>query len=96
MKFEKYREWLKDYDPLAAQELDYLDTLDLEPIIRNNIDSPVWKIRELIAEQYEEDYLEKYSNDEELFNSLPEDEFVDYINWRYGIRYHEEVTYYFN
>ena len=51
---------------------------------------------EIIADKYEYDYLSKHTNDQELFNSIPESEFVDYIHWRYGIPAIEEITYRFD
>lgn len=96
MKFENYRKWLREHDWLEAQEYDYLDTLDLGVILRANSDKTCGEIMEIISNKYEKDYLSKYPNDEELFNSIPESEFVDYIHWRYGIPVTEEIKYYFN
>ena len=96
MEFENYRNWLREHDLLAAQEYDYLDTLDLGAILCANSDKTCGEIMEIIADKYEEDYLSKYPNDEELFNSIPESEFVDYIHWRYGIPVTEEITYRFD
>lgn len=96
MKFEDYRNWLREHDLITSQEFDYLDTLDLGTILCANSDKTCKEIMEIIADKYEEDYLSKYPNDEELFNSIPESEFVDYIYWRYGIPVSEEVIYRFN
>ena len=96
MKFENYREWLAQHDPLCSQELDYLDTLDLSVIICANVDKTCAEIMEIIEDRYEEDYLSKYPNDEMLFNSLSESDFVDYIKYRYGISHTETITNYFN
>ena len=96
MTFENYRNWLREHDPIASQEFDYLDSLDLGVIICANSDLTCGEIMDVIADKYEDDYLSKYPNDSELFNSVPESEFVDYIHWRYGIPVIEEVTYRFN
>lgn len=96
MKFENYRNWLREHDWLSAQEYDYLDTLDLSIILCANSDKTCGEIMEIIADKYEEDYLSKYPNDAELFNSIPESEFMDYIHWRYGITVTEEIIYRFN
>lgn len=96
MKFEEYRTWLREYDPIASQEFDYLDSLDLGTIICANSDMTCGEIMELIADKYEEYYLAGHPNDQELFNSIPESEFVDYIYWRYGIPVTEEITYRFD
>ena len=90
---ERYRNWLKDHDPMGAQEFDYLDTIDIKSIIESNKDKDADSI---IEDMYEEDYLAKYPNDEELFGSINSYEFVDYIYWRYKIRCTEHITYYFN
>lgn len=95
MKFEDYRKWLREHDFLGAQEYDYLDTLDLGTILCANSDNTCGEIMNIIADKYENDYLSKHPNDEELFNSIPESEFVDYIHWRYGIPVSEEITYRF-
>ena len=93
--FDKYREWLREHDLLSAQEFDYLDTIDLERIIKDNRGERVYDVMEKISQEYEEDYLKKYPNDEELFNSISEGDFVSYIHARYGIRANEELCYYF-
>ena len=41
-------------------------------------------------------YLSKYPNDEMLFNSISESDFVSYIKYRYGISHTETITNYFN
>ncbi len=51
---------------------------------------------EIIEDRYEEDYLSKYPNDEMLFNSISESDFVSYIKYRYGISHTETITNYFN
>lgn len=96
MGFEDYRKWLRQHDFLGSQEFDYLDSLDLSVIICTNIEKTCREIMEIIADKYEEDYLAKYPNDQELFNSIPESEFIDYIRYRYGISHTETITNYFN
>ena len=96
MEFENYRKWLMQHDPLGSQEFDYLDGLDLSVIICANADKTCEEIMEIIKDRYEEDYLSKYPNDEMLFNSISESDFVDYIEYRYGISHTETITNYFN
>lgn len=95
-KFENYRKWLAQHDFLGSQEFDYLDSLDLSVIICANVDKTCREIIEIIEDRYEEDYLSKYPNDEMLFNSISESDFVDYIKYRYGISHTETITNYFN
>lgn len=95
MKFEDYRNWLREHDWLGAQEYDYLDTLDLGTILCANSDKTCGEIMNIIEDKYEEDYLSKYPNDEMLFNGISESDFIDYINYRYGIKVTEEITYHF-
>lgn len=96
MKFENYRAWLREHDPIASQEFDYLDSLDLATIICANSDMTCCEIMDVISDKYEECYLAGHPNDQELFNSIPEHEFIEYIHWRYGIPVIEEITHRFN
>lgn len=95
-KFENYRKWLVQHDPIESQEFDYLDSLDLSVIICANVDKTCREIIEIIEDRYEEDYLSKYPNDGMLFNSVTESDFIDYIKYRYGISHTETITNYFN
>jgi hypothetical protein len=88
----KQDEWKK----LQEQEYTFLDTLDLRQIICEMKDESVHEIISKIEDLYEEDYLKNNPDDEMLFNVISSDEFVEYINKRYGIRYIEEVRYYFD
>ncbi len=96
MKFENYREWLRQHDPLGSQEFDYLDSINIGTIICANVDKTCAEIMEIIEDRYEEDYLSKYPNDEMLFNSINQSDFIDYVRWRYGIQVTEETTYRFD
>lgn len=96
MDFENYRKWLRQHDFLSAQEFDYLDSLDLSVILCANSDKSCAEIMKIIEDKYEEDYLSKHPNDEMLFNSISESDFIDYIKWRYGISHTEAVINYFN
>ena len=96
MKFEEYRRWLNEHDILEAQEFNYLDSINIGTIICANVDKTCAEIMEIIEDRYEDDYLSKYPNDEMLFNSISESDFVDYIKYRYGISHTETITNYFN
>jgi len=95
-KFEDYRQWLIQHDPLGSQEFDYLDSLDLSVILCANVDKSCEEIMKIIEDKYEEDYLSKYPNDEMLFGSISVSDFVNYIQYRYGISHTETITHYFN
>lgn len=88
----KQDEWKK----LQEREFAFLDTLDLRQVIYEMKDGSVHDIISKIEDLYEEDYLKSNSEDEMLFNVISSDDFVEYINKRYGIRYIEEVQYYFD
>lgn len=96
MKFEDYRRWLNEHDVLEAQEFNYLDSINIGTIICANVDKTCGEIMEIIEDMYEDDYLSKYPNDEMLFNSISQDDFIDYIHWRYGIPVTEETIYRFD
>lgn len=96
MKFEEYRRWLNEHDILEAQEFNYLDSINIGTIICANVDKTCAEIMEIIEDMYEDDYLSKYPNDEMLFNSISQDDFIDYIHWRYGITTTEEIIYRFD
>lgn len=96
MKFEDYRRWLNEHDVLEAQEFNYLDSINIGTIICANVDKTCEEIMEIIEDRYEDDYLSKYPNDEMLFNSISQDDFIDYIRWRYGITTIEETIYRFD
>ena len=95
MGFEKYRNWLKEHDMIAYQEFDYLDTINLSTIICANSEKTCHEIMQIIEDEYEDDYLSNFPNDEMLFNSISENDFVEYIHWRYNIPVTEEITYRF-
>ena len=61
MSFNEYRNWLREHDPLGAQEFDYLDTIDIKSIIQSNKDEDVDRIMCIIEDMYEDDYLAKYT-----------------------------------
>lgn len=88
----KQDEWKK----LQEQEYAFLDTLDLRQIICEMKDESVHEIISKIEGLYEDDYLKSNPNDEMLFNVISSDEFVEYVYKKYGIRYREEVQYYFD
>lgn len=96
MKFEEYRRWLNEHDVIEAQEFNYLDSINIGTIICANVDKTCAEIMEIIEDMYEDDYLSKYPNDEMLFNSISQDDFIDYIHWRYGITVTEETIYRFD
>lgn len=97
MDFENYKKLLRQqHDFLGSQEFDYLDSLDLSVILCANSDKTCREIMDIIEDKYEEDYLSKHPNDEMLFNSISESEFIDYIKCRYGISHTEIITKYFN
>lgn len=96
MKFEDYRMWLNEHDTLEAQEFKYLDSINIATIICANSDKTCAEIMEIIEDRYEDDYLSKYSNDEMLFNSISQSDFINYIHWRYGIHVTEETIYRFD
>lgn len=96
MKFEDYRIWLNEHDALEAQEFNYLDSINIGTIICANVDKTCVEIMEIIEDRYEDDYLSKYPNDEMLFNSISQHDFIDYIHWRYGISVTEETIYRFD
>ena len=96
MKFEDYRRWLNEHDVLEAQEFNYLDSINIGTIVCANVDKTCEEIMEIIEDRYEDDYLSKYPNDELLFNSISQDDFIDYIHWRYGITTTEETIYRFD
>lgn len=95
-RFENYREWLRQHDPLGSQEFDYLDSINIGTIICANVDKTCDEIMEIIEDRYEDDYLSKHPNDEMLFNSINQSDFIDYVRWRYGIPVTEETTYRFD
>lgn len=94
--FEDYRKWLNEHDMIGAQELNYLDSIDIGTIICANPDKTCEDIMEIIVDRYESDYLYKYPNNEILFNSINQYDFIDYIHWRYGIPVTEETIYRFD
>lgn len=96
MKFEEYRRWLNEHDVPEAQEFNYLDSINIGTIICANVDKTCAEIMEIIEDMYEDDYLSKYPNDEMLFNSISQADFIDYIRWRYGIKVTEEIIYRFD
>lgn len=85
-----------DWKKLQEQEYAFLDTLDLRHLIYEMKDESVYEIISKIEDLYEDDYLKSNPCDEMLFNVISSDEFIEYINKRYGIRYREEVQYYFD
>ena len=84
-----------DWKILQKQEFDYLDTIDLKIIISIMRDRSIHEIMGRIEDIYEQAYLRK-NNDECLFSVIDEQDFIDYINKRYGIKYKEKTEYYFD
>lgn len=93
--FDKYRSWLVENNRIATQEFAYLDSLDIGTILCRHTDKTVYEIMQIIEDEYSNDYLSKYKNDEMLFSDISGREFADYINWRYGIPIYEETIYRF-
>lgn len=87
----------QDWKILEKSEYDFLDSLDLKQIIYENKDKDCYKIRQIIEDKYEDEYIEKNTvGDECLFNTINVEDFIAYIHKRYGIQFFDETLYYFD
>ena len=84
-----------EFETLKKQEYAYLDTIDILSIQKDNDIENLEELRNILEEDYEDDYLEKNSNDDFLFNCINLSDFSHYMRKRYNIDFREEVTYYF-
>ena len=87
----------QDWKILEKSEYGFLDSLDLKQIICENRDKDCYRIMHIIEDRYEDAYLKSNTvNDECLFNTINEEDFITYIHKRYGIQFFEETRYYFD
>ena len=82
----------------VKKEEQFLDTLDLEPLIRQATKDgkSVDDIVRIVENTYLKDYQKICPEAKFVLNYMTNDEFVTYIMKRYHITCHEEVTVYFN
>ena len=82
---------------LEEAEYAYLDTIDLRPLLYKNKDKHIFELMDLICYTYNEDYRNKNTvGDTDVLNAIDHQDLLDYIHKKYGIRYHEEILYYFD
>lgn len=84
-----------EFESLEKQEYEYLDTIDILSIQKDNDIENLEELRNILEEDYEDDYLEKNSNDDFLFNCINLSDFAHYLRKRYNIDFREEIAYYF-
>ena len=82
----------------VKKEEQFLDTLDLEPLIRQATKDgkSVDDIVRIVEDTYLGEYQKLYPDAEFVLNYMSNDEFASYIMKRYGMTCYEEVTVYFN
>lgn len=75
---------------IMKQELAFLDSLDLLPYI--GYCSPSL-IMDVIYDENNDTYCKNVLNDDDMFNDISEDEFIDYLEARYnGLRFRNKVV----
>ena len=72
---------------IKQQELDFLDTLELENYLKNS----EWSILK-IMDEIQEDHGSKYKKESYIFNAIEPSDFIEYIHKRYKGKY-EFYTY---
>ena len=89
---------MDNWRELLAQEKAFLDTLDLLCIIDkdSSVDNNMDRIELLCDEKYQ-DFIRKNNliPSECIFNSMGEDDFIDYFIARYNCTYSEQVVHFF-
>lgn len=83
---------------LLDQEKAFLDTLDLLCLIDkdSSVDNNMYRL-ELIYGVLYQNYIKENNliPSEYIFNSMGEDEFIDYFTKKYNCRYSEQVIHFF-
>ena len=89
---EKFKNRPENIRNLLKQEFDFLDTLDLYPILQlvRLKEIPISELMcfmEEIYRGYYEQYVEKINGIETdyIFDAIDEDDFVDYLKHQYGL-----------
>lgn len=82
----------------VKKEEQFLDTLDLEPLIRQETrdGKSVDDIVRIVEDTYLEEYQKIHPDAEFVLNYMTNDEFASYIMRRYHMTCREEVITYFN
>lgn len=70
-----------DYKEELEKEFNFLDTIDLIPLIKNNMN--IKDLMDNIEEKYLKDFQKIYPNEEYIFNWMNEYEFETYLEKRY-------------
>ena len=83
--YDEDREWLE-------KEFDFLDTLDLTPMIDKAIENG--DSVSALMQNIEDEYGKNYYDEDFIFNCMPEFEFVTYLSEQYNIRYTNRVEFY--
>lgn len=67
---------------ILAQEIQFLDTLELD----NYLKQPEWSLEKIMSE-IQEDHGSKYEKESYIFNAMTPDDFMRYIRQRYKGKY---------
>lgn len=89
---EKFKYLSKEDRDLIAQEFDFLDTIDLKPLIYEAIEEgyDLYVIMEMI----EDKYSDEYGKEEFIFNNISISEFSTYLKEKYHKNIREVTEYY--
>jgi hypothetical protein len=89
---EKFKYLSKEDRDLIAQEFDFLDTIDLKPLIYEAIEEgyDLYTVMEMI----EDKYSDEYEKEDFIFNNIDISEFRTYLKEKYHMNVREVTEYY--
>lgn len=96
MKYDGVRDWMPNEE---VQTFALLDKVNISPLFKNHM-TPyelMCAIKQKVESQPDSEVYKEVHNNPiyygELFNWVPEPEFMEYIEDRYGHRWEETITY---
>ena len=89
---EKFKYLSNEDRNLIAQEFDFLDTIDLKPLIYEAIEEgyDLYTVMEMI----EDKYSDEYEKEDFIFNNIDFSEFRTYLKEKYRVNIREVTKYY--
>lgn len=89
---EKFKYLGKEDRDIIAQEFDFLDTIDLTPLIYEAVDESydIHTIMDIIEHRYGE----QYGKEDFIFNYIDVFEFMNYLRDVYNVKFREAINYY--